>query len=149
MKLLLALLLLALPAFSQTILRKGDAFDLRIGGVPAEVAAEWSYQYTVGDDGTVKFPYIGSLRAADSTVANFSRALDRRLVQEKIFTNPTAVVALLPQSRFVTVGGEVRSPCTVPWSNGLTLWSAVNRAGGRTEWAKKVKLIRQGKTQLL
>lgn len=147
--LLFALVALSASAPGQTVLRKGDVFELRIGGVPAEVASEWAYQYTVGDNGTVKFPYIGEVRAADTSVADFARALERRLVQEKIFTQPTAVVTLRPETRFVTVGGEVRSPCSVPWSNGLTLWSAISRAGGNTDFARRAKLTREGKIRVV
>lgn len=97
----------------------------------------------------MKFPYIGEVHAANTSVAEFSRALEHRLVQEKIFTQPTAVVTLRPETRFVTVGGEVRSPCAVPWSNGLTLWSAISRAGGSSDFGRKAKLIRDGKSQVL
>lgn len=149
--LLFALLSLLAPAgYSQATLRKGDGFKLVLSGMPAETAQEWMLDYTVGDDGHVKIPYIGDINANNMSTNEFCRTVERRLVQEKIFTHPTAVIVLQPQSRFVTVGGEVRNPTIVPWSPDMTLSQAIKRAGGVGEWGKltKIKVTREGKSQV-
>lgn len=148
--LLVAACLAALTAscFGQAVLRKGDVFELRIGGVPTEAASDWAFQYTVADNGKVKFPYIGELTAESRSVREFATAIERRLVEEKIFTKPVAFITLQPQSRFVTIGGEVRAPGAVPWTDGLTLFAAVSRAGGLSEWGGKARLVRDGKRQV-
>jgi polysaccharide export outer membrane protein len=148
---LLGLLALLAPAsYSQATLRKGDSFKLVLSGMPAETAQEWMLDYTVGDDGRVKIPYIGDVNANATSINDFCRNIERRLVAEKIFTHPTAVLILQPQSRFVTVGGEVRSPSTVPWTPDMTLSQAIKRVGGVGEWGKltKIKVTREGKSQI-
>ena len=47
----------------------------------------------------------------------------------------------------VTVGGLVREPGSVGFLSGMTLWQAVQKAGGATEFGsmRRVKLYRDGK----
>jgi protein involved in polysaccharide export with SLBB domain len=143
-----ALALLAPAGYGQAVLRAGDVFELRLSGMPIDVASEFAMQYTVSDDGKVGIPYIGDVRAAGLTTTNFAKAVERKLVADKIFTHPTAVINLQPQSRYVTIGGEVRSPQPVPWSTDLTLSVAIKRAGGVGEFGslKKIKVTREGKS---
>src|SRR5687768_2515217 len=122
--------LLAPAGYSQAVMRKGDVFDLRLSGMPAETATEWMMQYTVDDNGRVKIPYIGEIQVGGASTGDAARAIERRLVAEKIFTQPTAVILLQTQSRFVTVGGEVRAPGVVPWSPDLSLSAVIKRVGG-------------------
>jgi polysaccharide export outer membrane protein len=146
----LALIALATPtAFAQGKLRPGDVLDLRVTGVASEFAQEVSMAYTVLDDGTVRFPYIGELKAAGSTIGEFSRAVEHQFVARKIFTNPTVIITLPASSRTVTVGGEVKNPGAIPWSPDLTLSEAVDRAGGGVlDEVGKVKVIHEGKTSI-
>jgi polysaccharide export outer membrane protein len=150
--LLLALALLALAspaAIAQGKLRPGDVLDLRVTGVPGEFAQEVSMAYTVLDDGTVRLPYIGELKAAGSTIGEFSRAVERQFVTQEIFTNPVVIIALPASARTVSVGGGVRSPGAVPWSPDLTLSEAIVRAGGSDfNDLGKVKVIHEGKTSV-
>ncbi len=134
---------------SSAVLRTNDSFELQLGGVPLEYAAEFRLQYTVGDDGNVQIPLIGSVRAAGRTVSQFSDAVATKLREDKIFTFPTVTVNLVPQSRFVTVGGAVRQPQAVPWSQDLTLSAGIMRAGGASEFGnlKKVRIQRGGEVR--
>ncbi|RYD84898.1 MAG: hypothetical protein EOP84_04185 [Verrucomicrobiaceae bacterium] len=144
---LFAALALAPAAFGQAALRPNDSFEMALSGMPAEFAMEFRGQYTVGDDGNVSIPYVGAVRASGLTSSQLSRAIERKLVADKIFTQPTVMLMLAAQSRFVTVGGGVRAPQAVPWSADLTLSSAIKRAGGIGDFGndKKVKVIREGK----
>jgi polysaccharide export outer membrane protein len=128
------------------VLRVNDSFELQLGGVPPEYAIEFRLQYTVGDDGNVQIPLIGSMRASGLSISQFSDAVAAKLRDEKIFSFPTVTLNLVPQSRFVTVGGAVRAPQAVPWSQDLTLSAAVMRAGGPTEFGnmKRVRVSRGG-----
>jgi polysaccharide export outer membrane protein len=149
--LLLVLLAVAAPAaFSQAVMRRGDVFDLRLSGMPADAAQEFYLQYTVSDEGKVKIPYIGEMQAAGVSTTKLARSIEERLVSEKIFTRPTAVINLQQQSRFVTVGGEVRQPNVVQWSPDLTLSVAIKRVGGPGEWGslKKIKITREGQSRI-
>jgi len=155
MKLLLLLLslfaLLAPSTYAQAVMRNGDVFELRLSGMPAEAATEFMLQYTVADDGRVKIPYIGEMQAGGISTTELARSIERKLVAAKIFTNPTAVISLQAQSRFVTIGGEVRAPGVVPWTPDLTVSSALKRVGGLGEWGKdtKIKITREGKSWMV
>ena len=67
------------------------------------------------------------------------------------YTNPTiqvisnAIGANVAQES-VTVGGQVRRPGPVPFARELTLWGAIQAAGGATEFGsmRRVKVIRNG-----
>ena len=149
--LLLALLSLALllPGHShaQAVIRNGDIFELTLSGMPVEFAAEYHLSLTAAEDGEIHLPYVGALKATGLSTMQLARAIERKLVADKIFTNPTAVVTLQPQSRFVTVGGAVRAPQAVPWNVDMTLSNAITRAGDFSDFAnrKKIKLTREGK----
>lgn len=151
----LAIFLLAITGFAgstfaQATLRSNDSFELQLNGPPMEYAADFRGVYTIGYDGNVSIPLIGPMKAAGLTTSQFARAVEQRLMDEKIFTRPTVLLNLPMQSRFVTVGGAVRAPQAVPWSGDLTLSSAIKRAGGGTEFAnyKHVRVTRDGETRV-
>jgi polysaccharide export outer membrane protein len=137
--------LLPIGGYAQAVIRKGDVFEIRLSGIPVEYAQEFAFAYTVGDDGEVRIPLIGQMRAAGISFTQLSRNIERKLVSDKIFTNPTCIF-LNSGSRFVTVGGAVRAPQAVPWNSDTTLTNAITRAGDFTEFAdrKKVKVMREG-----
>ncbi len=141
------LAILAPRGFSQAVMRPGDIFEMRLTGMPMEYAQDFSGQYTIGDDGNVSIPLIGAVKAAGLSAPQVGQAIDTRLIAGKIFTHPTAVIALLPQSRTVTVGGAVRAPQALPWAADLKLSSAIMRAGGVGDFGskKKIKIVRDGK----
>jgi polysaccharide export outer membrane protein len=144
---LLILSLLGAKSFGQATLRPGDVFGLRMSGMPADFAQEFMLTYTISDDGSVDIPYLGTMRAGGQTVTQFSRTLEKKLVDEKIFTNPTVVLELQPASRFITIGGGVRGPGAIPWSQDLTLSTALKRAGGTSDFGStsKIRVTRDGK----
>ena len=152
--LLLTLLSLALllPSQSraQAVIRNGDVFELRLSGMPVDAAAEFAFAYTVGDDGNVRIPLIGDVKATGISTTQLGKNIEAKLKSEKIFTSPTAVINLQPQSRFVTVGGAVRAPQAVPWNTDMTLTNAITRAGDFSDFADKkhVKVTRDGKATI-
>lgn len=134
-----------IPGGNNAVLRVGDTFELRMTGMPQEDAAMYALVFTIGGDGMVNIPLGGQIRAAGLTQSLLEKAIEKRLVDEKIFTNPTATINMAAAARFVTVGGNVRAPNRQPWSPDLTLLVAVAAAGGGNEWAgDKIDLIRGG-----
>ncbi len=148
---LLVLSALRLTAFSQgAVFRSGDSFEMRLSGMPQEFSQDFAQMYTVSDDGNVQFPYIGNIHAAGLRPSQLAAAVQNRLIADKIFTTPTAIINLPAASRTVTIGGGVRSPHALPWSEDLTLSSAIMQAGGKTDFGndKKVKVKREGKATI-
>jgi polysaccharide export outer membrane protein len=128
-------------------IRPGDIFEMRLSGMPQEEAAAFAVQYTVGQEGTVNVPLIGEVKVNGLTATQVERAIQTRLVSEKIFTHPTAIINIMAGSRFVAIGGGVHAPQRLQWSQDLTLRTAVDYAGGLDEFGspKGVRLIRDGK----
>ena len=135
---------------SSVVLRPNDVIGLRLSGMPPDEAAQFNgAEYTVGGDGTVNVPYAGSLQAAGRTPTELERAIERTLVEKKIFRWPTATIMVASTVRFVVIGGAVRNPSRMPWSADLTLMSALSSAGGPGDFAgDKINLIRGGKITL-
>ena len=128
-------------------LRPGDLFTMRLSGMPAEYAGEFSVEYTVGSDGNVNIPMIGDVRAEGYAPGQLEKAIQQRLVAGKIFTNPTVIINIQPVARIVTVGGAVRAPQRMQWFPDLTLKSAIMSAQGLNEFTKGkgIRVIRAGK----
>ena len=104
----------ALPAAagggSGAAFRPGESFLLRMSGMPLEDAASFSgLEFTIGGDGIINIPLGGQIRAAGLTQSQLERAIERRLVEQKIFRWPTATINVPNQARFVTIGGAVRA----------------------------------------
>jgi protein involved in polysaccharide export with SLBB domain len=129
------------------LMRVGDVFEMRLSGMPQDLAAEFAVQYTVGQDGTVNVPLIGEMKVLGLTASQVERAVQAKLVSDKIFTHPTAVINMAGGARFVSIGGGVRAPQRLQWSQDLTLRTAIENAGGLDDFGNKkgVRLIRDGR----
>lgn len=148
--LLLAVIMPALPAFSQTI-QANQAITITIQGVQERDQATINNTYPVSQSGTINMPYIGTVRAAGLLPEQLAARLQSQYRSAQIYTRPTFQVIADSSggnivSQTVTVGGDVRRPGPVPFSNGLTLWQAVQAAGGENEFGsiRRVRLIRDG-----
>jgi protein involved in polysaccharide export with SLBB domain len=131
-------------AFAQATLRVGDPVELKISGVPAEEQAQVNNMYTVDSDGSVNLPYISRIKAEGLTPSQLAAAIESNYRSGKVFTHPTITILMAPTARFVNVGGAVRTPSRVPFTEDLTLLSAINAAGGFNDFAdqKRVRLLR-------
>ena len=125
-------------------LRSGDNIEIRLGGVPFEEISQITGAYTVDTSGFVNMPHIGRIKAAGLTQDELQLAIEKSYRDNEIYTRPTITVSVPMQSRFVNVGGEVRSPQRVSYTSDLTVLSAISAAGGFTEFASqgKVRLLR-------
>lgn len=138
------LVLAAHSSFAQATLRVGDPVEIRIGGVPQEEQLQVNNTYTVDSNGSVNLPYINKVRAQGLTPAQLARSIEENYRASKIYTNPTITILMQPTSRFVNVGGAVRLPSRVQFTEDITLLAAINAAGGFNDFAdqKKVRLLR-------
>ncbi len=135
---------LGAAAFGQAALRVGDPVDLKIGGVPTEEQTQVNNVYTVDANGAVNLPYINKVRAEGLTPAQLAASIEATYRGAKIYTNPTITIIMQPLSRFVNVGGAVRTPSRVAFTEDMTLLAAINAAGGFNDFAdqKRVRLLR-------
>jgi len=131
-------------ASGQSALRVGDPIDIKISGVPADEQTQINNAYTVDANGSVNLPYINKVKAAGLTLAQLAASIENAYRTAKIYTNPTITVVLPPAYRFVNIGGAVRNPARVPFTEDLTLLSAINAAGGFNDFAdqRHVRLLR-------
>jgi polysaccharide export outer membrane protein len=146
MKILLLLVfsVLAPAALADSVLRAGDPVEMRISGVPADEQTQVNNVYTVDANGMVNMPYINKVRAEGLTPAQLASAIENGYKSARIFTNPTITIVMQPQARFVNVGGAVRAPNRVPFTEDMTLLTAINASGGFNDYAdqKRVRLLR-------
>jgi protein involved in polysaccharide export with SLBB domain len=140
--LLFSLLFLGLAAIAC-----GDFVELKISGVPVEEQQQVNNSYTVDANGTINLPYINKVRAGGVTPAQLAAAIEGAYRAAKIYTNPTITVVMQPSTRFVNVGGAVRTPARVPFTEDMTLLDAINAAGGFNDFAdqKRVRVLRGSK----
>ena len=130
---------------SGTVFRPGDLFELQMSGMPGEDAATYQKMFTIGGDGFVNIPYGGQIRASGLTQSQLEKAIERRLIDEKIFRWPTATINVPTTTRYVTIGGAVRAPTRMQWSADLTITSAISACGGVGDFGgDKINLIRAG-----
>ena len=135
------------PAQTIAPLRAGDAFELHVGGVAQEYAADFALLYTIDQDGTVKVPFIGSFRAEGLRPAQLERNIETRLIAERIFTHPAVQLQVATANRHVFVSGGVRMPQRLAWTPDITLSAAIGECGGFGDFANgsKIRLIREGR----
>jgi polysaccharide export outer membrane protein len=131
-------------AFGQATLRVGDPIEIKIGGVPNEEQAQVNNTYTVDTNGSVNLPYINKLKAEGLTPAELARSIEQTYRANKIYTNPNITILMQPTARFVNVGGAVRTPARIPFTEDITLLASINAAGGFNDFAdqKRVRLLR-------
>jgi polysaccharide export outer membrane protein len=142
--LFILLVVAARSGFAQATLRVGDPVEIRIGGVPQEEQLQVNNTYTVDTNGAINLPYINRVRAQGMTPAQLARSIEQTYRANKIYSNPTVTIIMQPTARFVNVGGAVRSPARIPFTEDITLLAAINAAGGFNDFAdqKKVRLLR-------
>ena len=138
-------------ALGQATLRVGDPIEIRIGGVPVDEQTQINNTYTVDANGAISLPYINKVQAAGLAPAQVAAAAEAKYREEKIFTNPTITLMMQPTARFVNVGGAVRNPSRVPFTEDITVLAAINAAGGFNDFAdqKRVRVLRGSTVQVI
>jgi len=128
------------PGFASDIIRVGDKITVQLSGVPD---SGYFVEKQIPPSGDFTLPYLTqTFQALGKTTPQLAQEITEAYKGQKIYTNP--VVTVLEEERYITVGGEVRSPSNVPYRPDLTLVSVINSCGGFTEFAnrKSVRVIR-------
>ena len=121
-------------------IRVGDKITIQLTGVPD---GGYYNEKQVPPSGDINVPLLTqSFHAAGKTTAQLGEEIAAAYRSQKIYTNP--VVTVIAEERFVTVGGDVRGPASVPYRADLTVVGAINSCGGFTEFANRhsVRVIR-------
>ena len=130
--------------FGQGILRVGDPIELKISGVPQDEQIQINNTYMVDVTGSISLPYINKIKAEGLTPAALAASIEGAYRTGRIYTNPTITILMQPTARFVNVGGAVRNPSRIPFTEDMTLLTAINAAGGFNDFAdqKRVRVLR-------
>jgi len=145
----LSALIPAIPLTAQTI-QANQAITISVQGVPDADRIMINNTYPVAQNGTVNMPHIGQVRAAGLLPEQLAQSLQSQYRNAQIYTNPTFQVIATSSDSLVTqvvyVGGYVRSTGAKPFSNGLTLYQAIQAAGGANEFGsiRRVVVYRNG-----
>jgi protein involved in polysaccharide export with SLBB domain len=143
--------LLCLMAGAVAQIQPGRAIQITVSGVPPEEKTRFDPIYPVSESGMINMPLIGQVRAAGLRAEQLALSLQERYKSAKIYTNPTFQVidssAKTIEEQVVYLGGQVRKTGPVPYNRTLTLYQAIQAAGGANEFGsmKRVKLFRGGK----
>ena len=130
----------AAPPIAPDVMRVGDKVTFRLTGVPDEGSLS---EIEIPPSGQINVPLLTeSFQAAGRSAADVAAEITEAYKTNKIYTNP--VVTIIPEERFVNVGGDVRNPQRVPYTGDLTLLSAINACGGFDEYANRhtVRIVR-------
>ena len=148
----LAMAFVITPAMAQ--IESGTSVQITIMGVPTGEKGSIDGLYPVSQGGNINMPYIGAVRAAGLNPENLASSIQSRYRSAEIYANPTIQVidtrgGAGVKEQMIHVGGQVRRTGPVNWQKNLTIYQAVQSAGGATEFGslKRVKLYRSGKTQ--
>lgn len=94
--------------------------------------------FAVNGQGTVAYPLLGEIPAAGKTISELEKAITAGLGDG--FVNNPSVSIEVKNYRPYYILGEVAKPGEYAFSNGLTVFSAVARAGGFTYRADKKRV---------
>jgi protein involved in polysaccharide export with SLBB domain len=121
-------------------MRAGDKITVRLSGVPDD---GYFNELLIPASGDITLPLLNqSFHAAGRNTADLANDIANAYKSQKIYTNP--VVTVLPEERYVNVGGDVRSASNIVWRPDSTLMSTINACGGFTDYADRrhVRILR-------
>jgi protein involved in polysaccharide export with SLBB domain len=146
---LFATILSLSSAFGQ--IQPKQMLDIKITGVPVSEKARLDNIYQVSSSGTIEMWVIGTVRASGLTNSEFAATIASKYKAAGIYNSPIFIVLSQRDGGDVggktfTVGGQVKSPGAKPWSIGMTLYNAIQAAGGESPFGaiNRVKLFRNG-----
>lgn len=143
------------PSSLLATIRPNEALVITISGVPEEDRADFNAtSYPVAENGKINLPHIGWVQAAGLNAMELANLIEEKYRKAEIYQHPTVNVKPVADGRLegkqVVVGGQVRRTGPVVYRAGLTLWQAIQAAGGDNEFAaiRRVQLHRGGKVRV-
>jgi polysaccharide export outer membrane protein len=125
------------------VIGPGDSIQIFVWRNP-----ELSVTVPVRPDGKISTPLVEDVVAVGKTPSQLAREIEKALA-EYIRSPQVNIIVTNPVSTFsqIKVIGEVKSPQSVPYREGLTALDAVLAVGGLTHFAagNRAKIVRKGK----
>jgi polysaccharide export outer membrane protein len=125
----------------QYIIGPGDDLQVFVWRNP-----DLSVTVPVKPDGRITTPLVEDMQASGKTAAQLARDIEKVLAQY-VRTPQVNIIITTPLSLYsaVKVVGQVKSPQTIPYREGLTVLDAVLTGGGLTDFAagNRARIIRQ------
>lgn len=123
----------ALPTYSYP-LSGGDKLRVAVYGAP-----QLGGEFTIGGSGFIALPLIGEVEAKGLTSTQLQTRIATRLADG--YVNEPRVSVEVLSTRPYYILGEVNKPGEYAFADGLTIASAVARAGGYTYRAKTKEVM--------
>ena len=92
--------------------------------------------FSVDGEGYLALPLVGEIAAGDLTTRELEDEIESRLKARSFLVNPQVGVQLVTHRSFYILG-EVGTPGSYEYQNGMTVITAVALAGGYTTWADR------------
>lgn len=122
---------------SMDVLRMGDSVSVIYSDIPSPPAPSTQQ---IREDGKITLHMNYTVTAAGKTRGDLEREIRELYVdQAKVYRDIT--IAIQTATRFVSIGGEVRTPGALPHNGDLTVLKVINAAGGFTDFAKKTSVV--------
>lgn len=145
----------------ETIIEKNDLLNISVTSLNPDASAifnatnVYNYNmngtgvtslmgYLVNSEGTIQFPILGTIKAAGLTKDQLKETITKKLVDQKLLTDPIVTVRFL--NFRVTVLGEVSRPAVISVPNEkISLLEAIGLAGDLTIYSRRdnVLIIRE------
>ena len=104
--------------------------------------------YVVSPDGKLTVPLVGDIQASGLTREQLTRQLTQALSAQLVKPDVTIQLAQVNSKKYY-VSGEVNHPGSYPLTASVTVFDALNSAGGFRDFAKKSKIvIARGKVRI-
>ncbi len=132
----------ACSTFGDTPVEEAQPAEYRLGAgdqlrITVFNEADLTGTFQVGSQGTIAYPLVGEVRAAGSTVGEFTQTLQEAL---RAYVRSPDVSVEVANYRPFFILGEVQRPGTYPYSASLTVLNAVATAGGFTYRANQSRV---------
>jgi polysaccharide export outer membrane protein len=102
--------------------------------------ANMSGDFLIDSSGAISMPLIGNIPASGTTVPGLTQRIAAQMQKENILREPRISIEILSFRPFYVLG-EVRQPGEFPYSTGMTVLSAIARAGGYDYRARQGEVV--------
>ena len=120
----------------KTTLSSGDEMQIQVFG-----EKDLTGKFQVSDDGTIDYPLVGRLAVKDLTPPQVATLIRKKLAAGLIRDPHVSVfVQDYKNKRNVVVWGQVKSPGTYNYVEGMTIINGLTKAGGLTALANETSI---------